>query len=267
METLPLISVVTVTFNSERWLRQTIESVRDQKYPNLQYVLIDGGSTDRTLEIVDEYRELFDVILSERDQGISDAMNKGILRCRGELIGLIHSDDWYEPGCFQKVVETYLASKAQVIHGNVRYWVDEKPAYVHTARQECLKEEMTINHPSCFVERGVYEEFGVFGLHWKYAMDYELFLRYVIKGVRFEYIPQTLANMRHEGISERRWIQAFYEVCKIRRLHLKSWFWPYLGFLRSVVRFGTGRLLSRLGLEGVKAWYRKKFAKVPKTLE
>ena len=92
METLPLISVVTVTFNSERWLRQTIESVRDQEYPNLQYVLIDGGSTDRTFKIVDEYRELFDVILSERDQGISDAMNKGILRSQGQYLLLAALD-------------------------------------------------------------------------------------------------------------------------------------------------------------------------------
>lgn len=98
----PLISIVTVSFNSEKTIRQTIESVLNQTYTNIEYNIVDGASTDRTVEIATQYKDDFEakgikyIITSEKDKGIYDAMNKGIARSHGEIVGLINSDDWYE---------------------------------------------------------------------------------------------------------------------------------------------------------------------------
>ena len=104
---LPLISVVTITFNSEKTVEETIRSVVSQDYPNLEYIIIDGGSTDSTLQIVDRYRDRIALVQSEPDKGISDAFNKGILKASGEIIGIINSDDLLSEGALKAIADNY----------------------------------------------------------------------------------------------------------------------------------------------------------------
>ena len=102
---LPKISIITITFNSEKTLEETIESVLSQNYPNLEYLIIDGGSSDGTLEIVKRYKDKIDFVISEPDRGISDAFNKGIRYATGEIVGIINSDDLLLPDALHKVAE------------------------------------------------------------------------------------------------------------------------------------------------------------------
>ena len=99
----PKISIITISFNSDKTLEDTINSVISQDYPNLEYLIVDGGSKDRTLDIVDKYRDKIDVVVSEPDKGISDAFNKGIQLATGEIIGIINSDDLLMPGALQEI--------------------------------------------------------------------------------------------------------------------------------------------------------------------
>src|ERR1700719_3728267 len=103
--TLPVISIITIVFNGEKYLDQTIRSVLDQNYPSVQYIIIDGGSTDNSLNIIKKYEKDLYLWVSEKDKGISDAFNKGIARATGDIIGIINADDWYEPETFKRVAQ------------------------------------------------------------------------------------------------------------------------------------------------------------------
>jgi len=111
----PLVSIVTVVYNGEKYLEQTIRSVINQRYDNIEYIIIDGGSTDGTLDIVEKHEKMIDYWISEPDEGIFDAMNKGIKICRGELIGLINADDYYAPNAIERVVSCYLKEKPDLM--------------------------------------------------------------------------------------------------------------------------------------------------------
>ncbi len=123
----PLVSIITVCLNSEKTIEQTIQSVINQTYPNIEYIIIDGKSTDRTLEIIDKYKGKISILVSESDEGIYDAMNKGLKLATGELIGIINSDDWYESDAVETIVNSFLADRnVQVIYGNMDVYDQDK---------------------------------------------------------------------------------------------------------------------------------------------
>lgn len=266
---LPVISVVTVVYNGAAYLRQAIESVLGQNYPNLDYVIIDGGSTDGSLDIIDEYKNRLGYFISEPDQGISDAFNKGISAAKGELIGILNADDWYEPDTLNKVAQAFLNGQADIIHGNQQYWTtvhgNTERDYIFSAKQELLPKEMTINHPTCFVRKAVYEQHGTFRTDMKYAMDYELMLRFWLAGARFQYLNHTLANMRLAGASDQHWRMAYVESYRAKRLNGISWGTAYPYYMKMVLRTTVARTLPKLGLGSVLAWFRRNFALTAKT--
>ena len=211
----PLVSIITVCLNSEKFLEDAIRSVTGQTYDNIEYIIIDGGSTDRTLDIIKKYKDKITFWVSEKDEGISDAFNKGIIAAKGEIIGILNSDDWYEKGAVKDVAEAYVLDKnTGVIHGDVCFYKDKKPLFTISPHQnpERMWREMIYNHPACFVSRPPYNTFGMFDKNLKVAMDYELLLRFYVNKVKFLHVPRVLTNQRCEGKSEIQMIGSLNEV-------------------------------------------------------
>lgn len=174
-----LVSIITVCFNSEKTIEKTIESVLHQTYQNLEYIIVDGKSTDHTLEIVEKYRHQFQgrmKVISEPDQGIYDAMNKGIRFASGELIGIINSDDYYEVDAIENMVSAMNDEKYQILYGMLRIFNNGVETKVVMPKHENLANEM-IAHPTCFVTKNVYTDFGMFATKYRSCADHDFMLR------------------------------------------------------------------------------------------
>lgn len=173
------VSIITVCYNSEMTIERTIQSVLAQTYKNLEYIIIDGKSSDRTMEIVGRYEPMFQgrmKVISEPDQGIYDAMNKGIRNASGTLIGIINSDDHYEPDAVEKIVREMTDAKYQILYGMLRVKHGEIETRITMPKHENLENEM-IAHPTCFVTKSVYEDFGMFDLRYRSCADHDFMLR------------------------------------------------------------------------------------------
>lgn len=199
------ITIITITYNSEKTVRETFESVKKQGYANLEYLVIDGGSEDSTLKIADEYKEIIAKLISEPDYGISDAMNKGIKLATGDLIGIIHSDDALVEGVLEELAVNWDGI-TDVYYGNAII-SDESGKPKHIL---CSKEDLSnmiysfdIVHPATFVTKKAYNEYGVFDKTLKCAMDYELLLRFYQNNAKFKYINENLAIYRVGGTNMR----------------------------------------------------------------
>ncbi|MCI8418507.1 MAG: glycosyltransferase [Lachnospiraceae bacterium] len=215
------ISIITVCLNSEATIEQTIKSVLVQKDEHVEYIIVDGNSMDGTRKIVDKYREGIDVIVSEPDQGIYDAMNKGISLAKGEIIGIINSDDWYEPGTFKTIRETFLNSSADIVYGKMNLVSENgSPELLVPTDIEKLRYEMEIPHSTAFVRKDIYEKFGLFSLDYKIAADYDLMLRYYSEGVKFVFLNELLANFRMGGVSNQQSKVCAYETISISKKYL-----------------------------------------------
>lgn len=199
----PLVSIITVCFNSEEHLEQTILSVLGQSYENIEYIVVDGGSTDGTLEIIRRYDDGIAYWLSEPDDGIYDAMNKGISLSSGDLIGTINSNDWFVHDAVEKVVGAYIEDdRASVFHGNMYLiFAETGELYkVHRGTAETILRRFEMNHPTCFVRRDVYDTYR-FRTEYRVAADYDLMLRLHFAGARFHHIDSPLVYFRIGGAS------------------------------------------------------------------
>jgi glycosyltransferase involved in cell wall biosynthesis len=203
------ISIITVCFNSRKTIHDTIQSILAQGFASYEYIIIDGGSTDGTLDIISSYQDAFREKgvpyrwTSEPDRGIYDAMNKGIRLACGRLIGIINSDDWYEPHTLQTVFGAFseLADKDNtVIYGIIRLWRDGQEYAIRRFHHNFVKEQV-IQHPTCFVPRTLYDRYGGFHDDYKLAGDFELLNRFNSQGVRFHNIDKVLTNFRLGGAS------------------------------------------------------------------
>ncbi|MEO8069261.1 MAG: glycosyltransferase family 2 protein, partial [Flavobacteriales bacterium] len=159
---LPLVSIVTVVYNGAATLERTMKSVLSQNYPHIEYIVVDGGSTDGTVDLLRRYDDRVDHWVSERDQGIYDAMNKGVALCTGQWVALINADDWYEPGTVQRVVDAVKGKPAvNIVHGDI--WIHYEGGgrkRKHAKNNGFLLKywEMVLNHPSFFVRRSFYRD-------------------------------------------------------------------------------------------------------------
>jgi glycosyltransferase involved in cell wall biosynthesis len=216
MERSPLISIVTIVKNGENYLDQTITSVLAQTYPNIEYIVIDGGSSDGTIDIIKKYEEKIAYWLSEPDNGISEAFNKGIKVASGELIGIVNSDDWFEDGAIKNVVEIYKNNKCDVICFAVKFWEKNKKILLSHPDIESITRETSIHHSGVFIKKSVYEKLGLYDTSYNYAMDYELLLRFKMCGVKFCSANLLVSNRRLEGISYKNRTLALKEVRRAR---------------------------------------------------
>ena len=206
------VSIITVCKNSEVTIRQTIESVLNQTYRNIEYIIVDGGSTDKTLNIIEEYIPLFNgrlEYISEKDNGIYDAMNKGILRASGDVVGIINSDDWYESNAVEKIVKCFEDVDAGAVYGEI--WLIDQ----NGEREYHTSDSTFPPHPSTFIKREIYEKYGMFDLNYRIASDRDLLLRLIAEGVCFKHIDTILANFRKTGISNARDLKCARETYEI----------------------------------------------------
>ena len=200
---LPLVSIVTPSFNMEGYLPRTIESVLSQDYPNIEYIVMDGGSTDRTLEILESYGDRLQYF-SEPDKGPSDAVHKGFQRARGDIFAWLGADDIYLPGAVRTGVEALMARpEIDVIYGE-GYWIDEHDAVIRRYPTlpfdaKDLEWDCFICQPASFFRASAYRRCGL-DPDVNMSFDYDLWIRMAKQGIRFQMIPQYLAGSRmHYG--------------------------------------------------------------------
>ena len=204
MKTLyyPKISIITVSFNSEKTIEETIQSIISQNYSNLEYLIIDGGSKDKTLDIVEKYHDKISFVLSEPDKGISDAFNKGIKHATGEIIGIINSDDLLLPNALNTLAENY-ESQVGVYRGDLIIWNDEtneKVLGVASTKYSLYSlKSRRVCHPSTFITKESYNQYGVYKVDFKYMMDEDILARLYLKGVLFKHIDKPLTMFRLGG--------------------------------------------------------------------
>lgn len=238
------ISVVTACFNAERFIRNTIESVLAQKDFILEYIIIDGASTDDTIKLISEYVDKFDgklILVSEPDHGVYDAMNKGLLRASGDYIGIINSDDAYLSDSFKQVIETIQKQNSlpDVVYSDVNV-IDEKGRFLRVIPGDAklLKKGMLVNHPTCFVRNDAYRKYGLFDLKYNVVADYDLMLRIYHAGGTFVKCPHILAEYRMGGLSTGNF-KSVQEKYDIQRKYYNWFHCRYIwlrGFYRCKIR-------------------------------
>jgi glycosyltransferase involved in cell wall biosynthesis len=197
----PFLTIITVTKNSSRTLADTIGSVRQQNFSNFEYIVVDGNSSDGTLEIIESNKDLIQVLISEEDNGLYFAMNKGISLAKGDYIGIINSDDTYAHDAFFNVkrLEEKLLQPS-VIYSDMGIIGSSRVSNLHHSELE----SRMIAHPTCFVPRMFYEKYGSFNTDYQIAADYELMLRYKRLDLPFSKSEEILANYREGGLSSKR---------------------------------------------------------------
>jgi len=198
------ISIVTPSFNQGRFLEETIRSVLDQNYPNLEYIVIDGGSTDETIDVIRKYEDRISYWVSEKDRGQVHALNKGIEKTTGDIFGFINSDDLYLPGTFKTVSEYFERhSQSEWVCGDTIMFGEGLPdehieTVVPKSAAHCLSWAYTAAQPGHFWKRELIA--GGFDEAWPYDFDHDLYVRLLLAGHRCEYIPQAFAKYRlHEA--------------------------------------------------------------------
>lgn len=202
----PKISIITITYNSEKTLEETIQSVISQDYDNLEYLIIDGGSKDHTLDIVNKYRDKISYFVSEPDKGISDAFNKGIKAATGEIIGIINSDDILLPKTLRTIVNNYTPG-IDVYSCNVVLWDDMNNKYYHDKKTPTtdfhnIYQYHNVAHPGRFISRAAYNKMGVYNIDLRYLMDHDLLVRFFKLGAVFKYINHDAALFRIGGATD-----------------------------------------------------------------
>ena len=214
------VSIITVVYNAVRTIEQTIKSVLCQSYKNIEYIIIDGGSTDGTLDVIAKYRDILAYFVSEPDGGIYDAMNKGIKKATGDIIGLLNADDWYEPNAIEAVVKGFEYSAADVVYGKMILINKDGTKKNHERKTpEMLLESMCLPHPATFLRKETYEKYGLFDTSFRIAADYELMLRLYVNGASFFAVDDILTNFRMTGVSNTGFITLAQENLKIHSIY------------------------------------------------
>lgn len=201
---LPLVTIITVVYNNDTYIAETINSVLSQSYDNIEYIIVDGGSTDKTLEIIRQYEAQIDYWISERDGGLYDAMNKGIALASGEIIGILNSDDLYLNDTVTTVVKEYQKVRQPCIfYGNMLKFADDyQQVSLHQGNltDKAFKTAtISLNHPTCFVHHTLYKNFGGFKQEYEVGADRELMMRFHARDATFIHIEHNLAKFRLGG--------------------------------------------------------------------
>lgn len=256
------ISVVTATWNSGTTVRDTIESVLNQTYTNVEHIIVDGASRDNTLEIVKEYEPRYNgrlKYISEKDKGIYDAMNKGIMLATGDVVGILNSDDFYTSGyVLERVARKLVDKQLDAVYGDIHF-VDDRDlnkCVRYCSSKNFAKWQMRFGfmpvHPSFYCRRRVYQDYGLYDTRFKSASDFECLLRFLIHHrIRTEYLPLDFVTMRTGGMSSsglasyRTTAKETIEACRINGIYSNTLFQ-----LIKLCCKGCGVAIQRLKIQG-----------------
>ncbi len=217
------VSIITICYNAYCEIEQTIESVSVQTYPNIEYIIVDGGSDDGTLDIVEKYKKCISLVISERDHGISNAFNKGVLKSSGDVILFLNAGDWLlNEYVIAKYIEDYNTFGDDIIFYKAHI---EKNKYIPDSKyndnEMLIWKKAMVPHQATFVKRDVFEYIGLFNPSLRIRMDYDFFNRAVLANISHKYIPKTIVGYKPGGISmreENKWIFLLEEL-KINRFY------------------------------------------------
>lgn len=203
------ISIITVVYNNKETIKDAIDSVLSQTYKNIEYIIIDGASTDGTIEIIESYGDKITTFISEPDRGLYDAMNKGLALATGDVVGILNSDDFYMDECvIEKIMKIFTSQDIQSVFADLVY---VKPDNLQKVVRHYDSSHFTPSkfaygwmpaHPTFFVKREVYQKYGLFKTDYKIAADYELLVRFLGRyGVSYFYLNEVIIKMRTGGVS------------------------------------------------------------------
>lgn len=202
------ISVITSVFNNEDQIKRTLDSIRGQDYESIETIVIDGGSTDQTLSILKNHQNQIDHLVSEPDQGVYDALNKGIQLASGDVIGFLHSDDYFAHSkVISKIASLLSTSQMDGVYSDLNYMKDEKVFRHWKSRPfqpSLIRSGWMPPHPTLYLKKSVYEQIGGFDLQYKIAADYDFILRvFQNPNLKFAYLPEVTVAMSVGGMSNR----------------------------------------------------------------
>jgi glycosyltransferase involved in cell wall biosynthesis len=246
----PLVSVITVCWNSGKTIKNTIESVLNQTYPHIQYIIVDGGSTDETLNIINNYRNRIAALVSEKDDGISDAFNKGLRLATGKYVQILNSDDRLDLHKIERSVNLLenntdfgfvFGDVTKEREGGVFERIAGNKDYVKAIHYTMPK----LNHPTVLARKELYDRYGGFEKQWKLAMDYDWLLRIHLAGVRGFYSDSLIVHMNAGGLSDAHAYGSFREV---KNISIKHGFNKLGAFLYYYMRCVKHFMLLRLGI-------------------
>jgi len=205
------ISIITVALNVRSTVEDAITSVLGQTYKNIEYVIIDGGSTDGTLDIVNKYKDRISKVVSEPDKGIYDGMNKGILVASGDIVGFLNADDmFYDNAVIQRIALAFESNTIDCVHGDLVYVNRRGPNRITRVwksrefTEGLFEKSWTPAHPTFYCKKSVYEQFGLYRTDFKIAADVELMYRFLQKNhIKSKYVAADFVRMRDSGVSSR----------------------------------------------------------------
>lgn len=211
----PKISIITISYNAASTIDTTIKSVISQDYSNYEYIIIDGGSTDGTVDIIKKYNKTISYWVSEPDKGISDAFNKGIRIATGDVIGILNSDDQYLPGALRTIANNY-DNITDVYRGSIMIHEDGKDDYTYepSMKFKLLPIKVNVCHLPTFISIKAYKKYGMYDTDFKLAMDLDLLRRFYRAGAKFKKINTVLGRFNVGGLSTKTGIKQVFDERK-----------------------------------------------------
>ncbi|MEE9372693.1 MAG: glycosyltransferase family 2 protein [Saprospiraceae bacterium] len=214
----PLITIITIVYNGAVHIEQTIQSVVTQQYPDYEYIIIDGASTDDTIKTIKEYETQINHWISEPDKGIYNALNKGIVLSKGKYIGICHSGDRLEKGILKKIAKLLESKDQDIFHGSLNYVNTKGKSELRKPQATSfLKRYCSIHHTASFIKRTAFDKVGLFPVDFIIAGDYYWFLKAYLEDCTFEEMDVVVTKFKGGGVSDQNLWRAYFENFKAQQ--------------------------------------------------